>query len=199
MLYVVLLVLFVSFISNVSPFFGASYTLLATLQLTLLGPTPFNFAVVVVVSALGATVAKVVMYFGAFGLKGVIGRNRNVQLIGRNSSSRKFYFALFATALLPVFPLDDFIYIGAGASGATLGLMAGVTLVAKVMKSALEIAVELTLLVDVKNVFGFDRLETTIALSAMFVLLGVVFYKLDWRKTYERVKLMLNPRRSAGS
>ncbi len=197
--WVLALVLVVSFISNVSPFFGAPYTLLAALQLNLLGATPFNFLAVVLVSAVGATVAKVAMYYGAFEFKGVLGRNRNVQLIGRNSSTPKFYVALFTTALLPIFPLDDFIYIGAGATSASIGAMAGVTLLAKVLKSALEIAVELTILVDVKNVFGFDRIESTVALSLLFVLMGVAFYKLDWKGTYDRLRGRASPRRSDAS
>lgn len=59
-----------AFLSNVSPFFGASYTLVATFQLRLLGFTPVNFVLVVLASAVGATLAKVVIYYGAFGLRG---------------------------------------------------------------------------------------------------------------------------------
>ena len=188
LIFAVGLILAVSFVSNVSPFFGASYTLLATLQLNQLGVNPFNFLVIVLVSALGATLAKVAMYFGAFEFKGVIGKNKNVQLIGRNASSSKFYFVLFVTALLPVFPLDDFIYIGAGATGASIGAMAGVTLLAKVLKSALEVAVELTLFAETSQFLGLDSVETTVALSVLFVVMGVGFYKLDWKKAYERVR-----------
>jgi len=185
---VAVFVLVVSFLSNVSPFFGASYTLLATLQLTLIGASPFNFLVVVVVSAVGATLAKVVIFFGAFGLKGVIGRNKNIRLIGRNSSSGKFYLALFVTALLPVLPLDDFVYIGAGASSASIGLMTSVTLLAKILKSGFEVALELTILRDLIGVFGFHRLDITIVLVALFLALGILIYQLDWEEMYNRVR-----------
>ncbi len=185
--WVVVFVLGVSFLSNVSPFFGASYTLLATLQLTLIGPSPFNFLVVVVVSAVGATLAKTVIYYGAFELKGIIGKNKNVQLIGRNSTKRKFYFALFVTALLPVLPLDDFIYIGAGATAASLSLMAIVTLLAKILKSGFEIAIELTILRGIGQAFGFDRLDITLVLIAMFLVIGILIYQVDWEKTYRRI------------
>lgn len=184
----VLLVLGVSFLSNVSPFFGASYTLLATLQLTLLGFTPYNFALVVVVSAAGATLAKMVIYFGAFGFKDILLRNKNVQLIGRNSGRGTFYLVLFATALMPILPLDDFIYIGAGASSASLAAMSGVTLLAKVVKSALEVALEFTILADIGQAFGFHRLDATLALSAVFLLVGIGIYKLDWEKLYRRLR-----------
>ncbi|HYB07340.1 MAG TPA: hypothetical protein VEB87_04190 [Nitrososphaerales archaeon] len=188
LLLVAVFVLVVSFLSNVSPFFGASYTLLATLQLTLIGASPFNFLVVVVVSAVGATLAKVVIFFGAFGLKGVIGRNKNIRLIGRNSSSGKFYLALFVTALLPVLPLDDFVYIGAGASSASIGLMTSVTLLAKILKSGFEVALELTILRDLIGVFGFHRLDITIVLVALFLALGILIYQLDWEEMYNRVR-----------
>ena len=188
LLWVAVFVLVVSFLSNVSPFFGASYTLLATLQLTLIGPSPLNFLVVVVVSAAGAAAAKVVIYYGAFGLKGIIGGNKNIRLIGRNASTRKFYLALFVTALLPVLPLDDFIYVGAGASGAPIGLMASVTLLAKVLKSGFEVALELTILKELGSVFGFHRVDVTIALIAVFLVIGILIYKLDWEGTYEKVR-----------
>ncbi len=179
--------------SNVSPFFGASYTLLATLQLTLIGPSPFNFLVVVVVSAVGATLAKTVIYFGAFELKGVIGKNKNVQLIGRNASRREFYIALFLTALLPVLPLDDFIYIGAGASAASLSLMSLVTLLAKILKSGFEIAIELTLLNSIGKAFGFQRLDITIVLIAVFLVIGILIYRVDWEKAYQRIRPRFKP------
>jgi hypothetical protein len=188
LLWIVFFVLVVSFLSNVSPFFGASYTLLATLQLTLIGPSPFNFLMVVIVSAVGATLAKTAIYFGAFELKGVIGKNKNVQLIGRNSTRREFYVALFITALLPVLPLDDFIYIGAGASGASIGLMTLATLLAKILKSGFEIAIELTLLSTIGKVFGFQGLDITIVLVAVFLVIGILIYRVDWEKTYQRIR-----------
>ncbi len=186
--WIVVVVLVVSFLSNVSPFFGASYTLVATLQLLLIGPSPFNFVVVVLVSALGATTAKVVIFYGAFGLRGIIGGNKNIQLIGRNATKRKFYVALFVTALLPVLPLDDFIYIGAGASASSLGLMALVTLFAKILKSGFEVAIELTILRDIGQAFGFNRLDVTLVLIAAFVIIGILIYRLDWVKAYRKIR-----------
>jgi hypothetical protein len=186
LLWVVVFVLIVSFLSNVFPFFGASYTLLAALQLSLLGNTTYNFAVIVLISALGATLAKVVIYFGGFGLRDFLLRNKNVRLIGRYSSTGKFYVLLFVAALLPVFPFDDFIFIGAGAALASLGAMLSVTLLAKVIKSTVEVAVELAILKELANVFDFHRLDITIALSAAFVIIGIIVYRIDWEGVYGR-------------
>lgn len=188
MLWAVVFVLVVSFLSNVSPFVGASYTLLTTLQLTLLGLTPFNFALLVLVSAVGATLAKAVIYAGSFGLRDILVRNKNVRLIGRYSRRESFYAVLFLTALLPVFPFDDFVYIGAGATSAPLGLMSLVTFTAKLLKSAVEIWLEYAVLGDLSKFFGLHRLDLTIALTAVFVVIGIIAYKVDWEALYGRLR-----------
>lgn len=185
--WVLAVVFAVSFLSNVSPFAGASYTLLATLYLTLIGPTPLNFIAIVIVSAIGATVAKVVIYFGAFGLKGVLLKNKNVRLIGKYSSSSTFYLVLFVTALLPVFPFDDYIYIGAGASSARLGAMSGVTLIAKIAKSGGEIILQFMILRGISNLLGVHRLGLTLILTAGFIVIGIVVYVVDWQSAYARL------------
>jgi hypothetical protein len=183
----VLTVFAVAFASNVSPFFGASYSLYATLQFTELGVSLENFVLVVLASAVGATLAKVVLYYGAFGLKRYLVGNKNVQLIGRNSNKRWFYLVLFVAAIAPIFPLDDFIFIGAGAASASIGLMTAVTLLAKLLKSAFEITLILAILTEVGTLFGFEALTTTIALSISFLVIGVVFYKVDWERLYKRM------------
>jgi len=188
LLWAVVFVFTASFLSNVSPFVGASYTLLATLQLFLIGFTPLNFGILVLVSAAGATLAKAVIYLGAFGFRDILVRNKNVRLIGRYSSSDYFYVVLFFTALLPVFPFDDFIFIGAGATSASLGLMSLVTFAAKLVKSAAEIWLEFTVLGDLSRLLGLHRLDLTIVLTAVFVAIGVLAYKVDWEAFYGRLR-----------
>jgi len=188
LIWILAVVFIVSFLSNVSPFVGASYTLFAVLYLTLIGPTPVNFVAIVIVSAAGATVAKVVIYIGAFGFRNLLLRNRNVRLIGKYSTREAFYLILFVTALLPVFPFDDYIYIGAGATSVSLGLMAVVTLLAKVVKSVVEIALEYTILRDLSDLFGIHRLDLTLLLSGVFIVIGIVVYKLDWEGVYRRIR-----------
>ncbi len=188
LLWAVAFVFVVSFLSNVSPFVGASYTLFAALQLSLLGFTPFNFGVIVVVSAIGATLAKVVIYLGAFGFGGWLVRNRNVRLIGKYSSTEAFYLVLFVTSLLPVFPFDDFIYIGAGATSSSLPPMTAVTLAAKFLKSGVEIALEVTILRDLSHLFGLHAFDLTLALTAVFVCVGVLAYAFDWEAAYTRLR-----------
>jgi hypothetical protein len=197
--WVLALVLAVSFLSNVSPFVGASYTLLATLYLTLLGLTPLNFGVIAIVSAIGAALAKVVIYLGAFGFRDLLLRNKNVRLIGRYSSTEDFYLVLFVTSLLPVFPFDDFIYIGAGATSASLGLMSVVTLGAKIVKSVVEIALEFTILRDLSNLFGLHQVELTLVLTVVFVCLGVLLYKVDWEATIGKLRSRVTAQGTTGT
>ena len=186
--WVIISVFFVSLLSNVSPFVGASYTLFATLNLRIVGFSPINFVIIVVISALGATLAKIVIYYGAFGLRKYLVRNKNVQLIGKNSTSGKFFIALFVSALLPVLPLDDFIYIGAGATSASIVAMASVTYFAKVIKSGFEIAIEYTLLSDISAVFGLQATDVTILFIVVFLALGILIYKLDWERLANRFR-----------
>ncbi|MDG7006853.1 MAG: hypothetical protein JRN06_01265 [Nitrososphaerota archaeon] len=185
-LWAALFVVAVSFLSNVSPFVGASYTLLSTLELTLLGPSPGAFLLVVVASAVGATVAKLGIYYGAFGLRKYLVRNKNVRLVGRYSSTRGFYVALFVAAVLPVFPFDDYFFIGGGATSASLGAMAAVTLWAKVLKSLAEIALEFTVLSDLASAIGGYQLILTAVLTVAFVVIGVVAYRVDWEEVLAR-------------
>jgi hypothetical protein len=197
LIWVVAFVFVTSFLSNISPFVGASYTLLAALQLNLLGVTPYNFLVIVLVSALGASVAKVFIYLGALGFKDLLIKNKNVRLIGRSSSRSSFYLVLYVTSLLPIFPLDDFIYIGAGATSASLRLMTIVSFAAKVLKSGAEIALEVTILRDLSGILDLHRLDLTLALTLVFIGIGILVYKIDWEATYRR--LMRRPKPQTGT
>lgn len=177
----------VAFLSNVFPFLGASYALYATLQLTELGISPANFVVVVWSSAVGATLAKVAIYYGAFGLRRHLAGNKNVQLIGRNSGRGSFFAVLFVAAVLPFLPIDDYIFIGAGATKAPILSLSSVALLAKFFKSAFEVVAILAIIKEVGALFHFQSLEATLLLAVGFVLLGVIFYSVDWQGLYKRV------------
>jgi membrane protein YqaA with SNARE-associated domain len=181
----------ISFISNATAFFGASYTLLATAELSATGVDLENFVVVVFVTALGATLGKIVIYITAFGLKRSLIKNRNVKLMGTWMRRGGFYVGLFIAALLPILPFDDYVYIGAGANRGRLAPMLGVTFVAKLLKSAFEIFLELSGLFAIaqltKGFLGLSRFEISIIASAAFVVIGVATYKSDWESIARRV------------
>lgn len=184
LLYAIIPLFILSLISNATPFFGASYTLLATTVLVANGVNLDNFAVVVFVTALGASLGKVFIYAGAKGFQGSLLKNKNVRLIGTWLGRTGFYLALFITALIPALPLDDYVYLGAGANDARLGPMLGVTFIAKLLKSSFEILLEVSGIIGIATLthrfLGLGRLELSIILSVAFVILGVVIYKVDW-------------------
>ena len=140
-----------SLISNATPFFGASYTFIATTELVANGINLENFGLVVVVTAIGASLGKVIIYAGAQGFQRSLLKNRNVRLIGKWLGRAGFYLTLFVTALIPGLPFDDYVYLGAGANNARLPPMLGVTFLAKLLKSSFEILLELT------GIFGISR------------------------------------------
>jgi hypothetical protein len=176
----------ISFASNALPFFGASYTLLATSELMALGFSVENFLLIVAVTAIGATLAKIILYSGALGLRKQLIKNKNMSLLGLWLQRRSFYLALFLTAIVPALPLDDYIYIGAGANKAKLAPMIGLTLVAKIGKSLAEIYVEFTGILGISEILKVSGLEFSLFLSALFIVLGVVLYKLDWESLLKK-------------
>jgi len=107
-----------------------------------------------------------------------------VRLLGTWLGQSGFYLGLFVTALLPALPLDDYVYIGAGANRARLAPMLGVTFLAKLVKSAFEILLELSGLLEISRLthrlLGLSQLQLSIVASAAFVVLGIVIYKIDW-------------------
>jgi hypothetical protein len=191
-----LFVLFlISFVSNATAFFGASYTLIATAELSATGVNLTSFTLVVFATALGATLGKIVIYFTAVGLQKSLLKNRNVRLLGTWLGKSGFYLGLFVTALLPGLPFDDYVYIGAGANRGRLGPMLGVTFLAKLAKSAFEILLELSGLLEVSrlthHLLGLSRLQLSIVASGVFVVLGIVTYKVDWEPIAVRVGRLL--------
>ena len=187
-----LLLLFLfSVVSNATAFFGASYTLFATAELAAYGVNFQNFLLVVVVTALGATIGKIVIYATALGLQKPLLKNKNVRLLGTWLGKSGFYVGLFVAALLPILPFDDYVYIGAGANHGRLAPMLGVTFLAKLAKSAFEILLELSGLLEISKLthgfLGLSRLQLSIVASVAFVILGIVTYKLDWEPIANRV------------
>jgi len=180
-----LLILFLfSIVANATAFFGASYTLIATTELAATGVDLQSFTLVVFVTALGATLGKIVIYFSAVGFQKSLLRNKNVRLLGSWLGRSGFYVGLFIAALLPALPFDDYIYIGAGANRGRLGPMLGVTFLAKLAKSAFEILLELSGLFEItkitSNFLGLSRFEISVVASVAFVVLGIATYKVDW-------------------
>jgi hypothetical protein len=175
-----------SLVSNATPFFGASYTLIAATELVSFGFSVDAFVFVVGITAAGAAIGKLVIYEGARGFNRQLSRNKNAQLFSRWLQHRLFLVAVFVTAVVPLLPLDDYIYIGAGAAKAKLVPMLSVTIAAKLVKSAFEIGLEFLGIHWVANLtmhfLGLSRVEFSIFLTAGMVVLGIFLFKYDWER-----------------
>jgi len=185
----------VSLVSNATPFFGASYTLIATTELTAFGFSPEAFFLVVVVTAAGAAIGKLIIYGAAKGFKRRLSGNKNIQLLAQWLQDRRFLVAVFVTAVVPVLPLDDYIYIGAGAAKTRLAPMFLVTIAAKVLKSTFEIGLEFlgifTVVNATKHFLGLTSLELSLILTGVFIVLGIFLFKYDWERLLSGIRIGL--------
>lgn len=176
----------VSLVSNATPFFGASYTLIATTELIAFGFSVDAFVLVVFVTAAGAAIGKLVIYGTAKGFKGRLSRNKNVRLLERWLQDKRFLIAVFVAAVVPLLPLDDYIYIGAGAAKTRLAPMFSVTIAAKLIKSVFEIGLEFFGILKITNMttslFGLSRIDFSVLLTIAFVLIGIFLFKYDWER-----------------
>ena len=190
-LFSILILFLVSLGSNATPFFGASYTLIATAALLAEGFSVGSFVLIVFVTATGASLGKLVLYAGGKKFSGRLGHNKSVLVLERLLERKMGLAVVFITALIPGLPLDDYVYVGAGASSSRLTGMFIVTFIAKILKSFLEIGIEyagLGRLYTATGLQGLSRLETSVLLSVAFLIIGVVFYKIDLEKVISRLK-----------
>lgn len=182
----------VSLVSNATPFFGASYTLIATSELIAFGFSAEAFLMVIATTAAGAAIGKLFIYGGAKGFKGRLQNNKNVKLLGHWLQHRRFLVAVFVTAVIPILPLDDYLFIGAGASGARLVPMFSVTIAAKIVKSTFEIGLEFLGILRIfslsPRLFGLSPFEFSIILSIMFIVLGIFLFIYDWEALIRRIR-----------
>jgi hypothetical protein len=174
----------ISLISNATPFFGVSYTVVAAAELIAFGFSVEGFVLVVLITAAGAAIGKLVIYGGAGAFRGRLSKNGNVQLLARWLQDRRFLVAVFVTGVIPILPLDDYVYVGAGAAKTRLAPMLSVTLAAKLVKSAVEIELEFLGILRIasftRHVLRISVLEFSVLLTVAFIAIGIFFFEYDW-------------------
>jgi len=174
----------VALASNATPFFGASYTLIATIELISFGFSVEAFVLVVGMTAAGAAAGKLVIYAGAKGFQRQLSRNNNVKILSQWLQHRWFLWAVFVAAVVPLLPLDDYLYIGAGASKTRLLPMVSVTVAAKLVKSSVEIGLEFFGIVNItrfaRHYLGISSFEFSVLLTIAFIIVGVFLFSYDW-------------------
>jgi membrane protein DedA with SNARE-associated domain len=187
----------IALVSNATPFFGASYVLLATMALYNYGITITGFSTVVVVTAVASSIGKLVLYATGKLTKNKLEKSRNFAIFHQwlEQSNKSSLLLVFATGLVPVVPLDDYVYIAAGAGGAKLGAMFATTLLAKLLKNGLEISFAIWGLrgLFTMSLLGMSHLETSMLFSSLLLLGGVALYRVDFIRLAERIRTMKNP------
>lgn len=174
---------FSAFILNMVPFGAPPYVVIVAYEARHgLGLWP-----PVLSAALGAALAKMIMYYLGVGLRRPLSRNRNVRLLARYSTSGWVYLLAFIAAVIPVVPLDDFIYLAGGASGLRALAMAATAVAGKFMKTIAE-----TLAI----IYVSDLFAGALHVPQLYVLLfftvggavaGAITFVLDWESLARRL------------
>ncbi|MBW9140811.1 MAG: hypothetical protein K1T65_03790 [Candidatus Aramenus sp.] len=183
----------ISVATNATPFFGTPYTIVASTILLKSGVTPLNLAEVIAVTAVGAAIAKSVMYGIGYGIGHTLKHNKNVVFFSRFINHKSFYVALFILALLPGVPLDDFAFLIGGAGKASLAKMIEITFASKFIKSSIEIPLETFGLIAIGGIINVSPFLLGVISSVVFTVLSVVIFKVDWESIYNKFKDRLGP------
>jgi|BEDMetMinimDraft_2_1075160.scaffolds.fasta_scaffold01757_5 uncharacterized membrane protein YdjX (TVP38/TMEM64 family) len=187
----IIILFLISFISNATPFFGTPYTIIAVTILIRIGVDLYSFIIGVVVTGLGASLSKTVMYAIGLILRRPLKQNKNMAFLAKFVQFKSFYVTLFTLALIPFFPFDDYLFLGAGVVKSSLTKLLYITTLAKILKSAIEMTLELTGIIAITRItrsFGITELEIGIISTVIFVILGYVLFKIDLEKYYNKIK-----------
>lgn len=184
---ILFLIFAISFITNILPFAGAPYTLIATDFLLAYGKSVENILIVIIISGIGAALAKSLTYLLGIALKKPLRHNKNIPLLNKFIKSKYFPLLLFITAVLPGLPLDDYLYIGGGIVKESLSRMLIITVPSKIVKSFIEIPLELYGVIKISNFFNIDPLYLSIIFTVIFVVIGIILIKIDWYSLYQKI------------
>jgi hypothetical protein len=122
------------------------------------------------------------MYAIGIGLKSPLSKNRNVAFLKKLVNGKSYYLLTLLFAFLPFMPLDDYLYIGGGVSGASASKVNAVAFAGKVIKSSVEIPVELAGLFYVEgliHVIKLGAVELSLISCLLFVALSYVIMNED--------------------
>ncbi|BCU69273.1 hypothetical protein [Stygiolobus caldivivus] len=183
-----LIVFGLSFISNIIPFAGAPYTIITSYFIIHYHAPLLLAGIYILVSGIGAALAKILTYLLGVGLEKPLNKNKNLPILKRFINSKYFLLSLFILAILPGLPLDDYLYIGGGLVKTSLLRMIKITIPAKIIKSSIEIPLEILGIIQISSISGLSPLELTIISSVAFVILGIILVKIDWERIYVIIK-----------
>ncbi len=183
-----IIIFIISLASNALPFLGAPYTLIATYFIIKNGINIENFVIAIVISGLGAALAKTLTYALGFVLRKPLRRNKNIDILSKFSRSRYFKILLFILSVIPLLPFDDYLFIGGGVAKVSILNMLKVSILGKLTKSAVEIPLEVFGIIKISDVLNVGALTLTLIFSIAFIVLGVVLFLIDWETLYLKAK-----------
>lgn len=180
----------ISFISNALPFFGEAYTVYASLALLSTGVSLSNAVLIIVTTAVGAAVAKNASYALGYALKRPLRSTGAVRLIMALADKAPFWVLVIILAAIPGLPLDDYLYIGAGAAVVRPLLLNAYVLLGKLIKSSVEIPIELLLFSSLYTAlrFSLGLTEFQVVMAVIFTVLAIVMFKVDWVRVYVKLQ-----------
>jgi len=185
-IYYILYIFFESFILNSFPLFGAPFTLLSIPILSIIGISIYNIILVSIILGIGASTGKFIMYIIGILLSKPLRNNKNLLFIKRISNSKNFYAIFFFLTILPFLPLDDLLFLSFGIEKINILKYYLIEILGKVLKSFLELYVEVLILNKVSHISKIPLLQLSIISSIAFILLSIIFFKLDWEKYFNK-------------
>jgi len=185
-IYYILYLFFESFILNSLPLFGAPFVLLSIPILSIIGINIYNIILVSIILGIGAASGRIVMYIIGILLSKPLKNNKNLLFIKRISNSKNFYITFFFLTILPFFPLDDLLFLSFGIEKINILKYYLIAVLGKTLKSFLELYAEVLVLNKVSYISKIPLLQLSIISSIAFILLGIIFFKLDWEKYFNK-------------
>ena len=177
-----------AFVLNVIPFGAPPYVIFVAYEARYggLGLWPPILA-----AAAGAALAKMIMYVFGIGLRGPLRRNRNVRLLARYSDSRWAYLLAFVSTVVPVVPLDDFVYIAGGASGLRAKLMAAAAVTGKFVKTIVEVTAFIYLSGAISGLTHVPEVYIMLVFVVGGAVAGLATFLADWESWARRLGLRI--------
>ena len=185
-IYYVLYIFFESFLLNSFPLFGAPFVLLSIPVLSIVGINIYNIILVSIILGIGASSGRFVMYMIGIFLSKPLKNNKNLLFIKRISNSRNFYVTFFFLVILPFLPLDDLLFLSFGIEKINILKYYLIAILGKTLKSFLELYAEIFILNKISYITKVPLLKLSIISSIVFILLSIIFFKLDWEKYFNK-------------
>jgi membrane protein YqaA with SNARE-associated domain len=185
-IYYILYIFFESFLLNSFPLFGAPFVLLSIPVLSIVGINIYNIILVSIILGIGASSGRFVMYMIGIFLSKPLKNNKNLLFIKRISNSKNFYITFFFLVILPFLPLDDLLFLSFGIEKINILKYYLIAILGKTLKSFLELYAEIFILNKISYLLKVPLLKLSIISSIVFILLSIIFFKLDWEKYFNK-------------